>query len=763
MTPGSPVDRDQRVELPMLDARLGITIPPIVDADGQPMAATGGLPHGVSPDDVVLAGVELDCLPIDCPGARICGTREPSLRSVLPGSYVPRKGISLIEVPLVVDVEQRLRDITYIDGLDNEMRSVADHAIPDVADYLVRLGEGRAAGAATIALHRASMALSSANEQALRVKAAAVKPTGAVAVQDAGLVLVGRAMLDVVACLNAWAHEGTPTPSEVRRRIDKIKGVQAQAGQMIDAIAALASKRGTRGIGPAMLRIVATGRKLVTRIEREMVQSPGDAECLERLDVESTPSGTAVPSAHDLENRLAVCGSATALTKWPASCSNALKGFCKDAPVRQAWLAAFDTRLIYRLLLERRTVEAATLFPWLAARHGAFASSRSGAIGAYAQLLELARAIENASDLVRRVKHMPHGCRAQRLTVGLATSIYGDAVALGDAVEDVTAMGCAVIDGAISHATVSAMIDGQHFGKHHMLGALKFGGTAWDMVDAIADPVTYGSMLHAEGSKVLGTYTGRRFDEYPTYMGMNAIEVVLLALVSIFPKGGKRLDDHQKDVRKKLALVIPGGDDATILYQSTLRIARAIIACIDPSGDESAVLEERIRDDGGKPSTGQSARTLGCKWLALHRTHRQSRILQAIEDTIANPCPCPIAALNTAVSRLTGFGPVADMSVPEFWLILNPDIGLWNWVQLGCPAKDFDLPISPGHRDLIATKVADAHGHAALLYARIMPSLRAASVMALLAIAPSSFTLDHAFVQLRAGLRTKAADLIFQK
>jgi hypothetical protein len=759
----SPLYRDWGSDLAPLHARIGITIPPIVDKNGISTGLTGSLPFGVQPDVVVLPGVELDCSPIGFKGAGITGTREASLISVLPKKFRPNGRGSLVVVPPSANVERRLERITRLTGQDAALMRVAGYTQHEVAVWLIRHGQSGIQGSTAVALHRASMAVSCVNEQQLAIKAAArALPTGAEVVSKTGVIYVGRALIDVVTVLKDWAFAVPITPGESDRRAKVLSAARAIAGRVIDAICEIMSRKGIWGVAARIAKIIVTSRTLISTIECAMIREAGDGKCWDRLHIVLPAAANkltklwlgSVPTLNVFERKLEDC--AVRLPhddqpQWSSECWAALKGLAADAVTRLKWLTDFNTAFIYQLLLERRTVEATTLFPWLASRHGMFRTSRSGAIGAYAALLELGRAVEIAAELVRRTHQVaayPGGVGPERVSVAYAASSFADPAALTTAITGNTAMGCAVIDGALSHANVSALRGGAYFGPHHVIGAIRMGHGNWDMPKAIADSRTYAAMTAAEESKCLFTYVDRRHDEYPRWMGMNAHEVILAALVSIFPGGAvdpAALDD---DMRAAVETAFGYEPWCSILPAATVALARALIAAIDPGGHELGLFDKRAKDDRGRAATGQGALRIGLKWLAFQTSKRQGRVNAALAGVKAGKTADPVEAVRSALAERRCAGPVADLFVPEFWLIANPDIALWDWVQRGCPAMDPGIGIAQHRRDLIAREVADAQGFAALLYSKAMPSVRCAEAMAILALSVSSFTLDHAFLKL---------------
>lgn len=620
MTSSARVNRDTRMAAAGLAAHSAVILPAIITATGRAAPSQFAIvPTAFPASFALLPYVDYDDAPDLRPGGGFVGGRLASVMPYLsPGAITAADDIRVVLRTLPTSreaIRDRLRGDAGLHFAPGAMFSLAAWEDERVYVWLDHLRRNGTDARLVIAVSQAMLAV---RRMWLRI----IWNAGAQPASDnpgltpslssqCGAVAVGRALLDVVHVLlrlvgDAQAERtgiasGAASAAPMRR-------VRVLLGEFVDLIVA------TEGHPKAyarkkLIKAIKSARTLLDAVASFSVAAEPLEQRWRRLDMALSSE------RRDAEERLAPLdlagfdarlnalpsaklGTRLEATVWPNRIRRSLLRLASpDGQVRLAGLDRFRGDLLYKLLITRRLDRSYALFPWLGAPHGAFFECAGGALGALASLLECGRRMEVAHELKRQVADASTASERKapamvdRLTIHAARATWASRYLMKVAVDRGYAAGIALDQNAISHATITAGLEGTWFGRDHPIAALRFGRLDWSLPAAMRDRRTVATIQRIEKARPVMWATKSNHD-LPRHRGMTVKRLIAEIIISVFPShvpgGASKTSDHGPFATAKIAAVMavngtnrPIGDFNQPLYAATSHLARSMLLTLD--------------------------------------------------------------------------------------------------------------------------------------------------------------------------------------
>ena len=562
MTSAARVNGDIRMVAGGLAFNEAIDLPATITATGREARDQfATVPGSVSASFALLAHVDFEDDPDLRPGGGFVGGRRASIVPYLaPGTITAAHDVrvALKQLPTSRDeIRRRLRWEAGLWWAPGAVFSQVGWEDESVYVWLDHLRENGPYATLALALAQAQFALR-------RMWARLVHGVGAPPAQhtrwwpslstQCGAVVVGRALLDLAAMLfrlvDATIASGLSSAA-VPAPMRKIKILLEDFVRLVED----ADRRPEAAAKRRLEKAVKTARTLLDAVaifsvapERlDLRWGRLHAELFGVSTVNATPFVRRDQAAFEARlNRLSAATIGTRLeqTVWPSRVRRSLLRLASlDPAIRIAYLDRVRGDLLYKLAMTGRLDRLYELFPWLAAPHSGFVNCAGGALGALATLVECARRLAIAREQKRELGDMLDDgmfeCQraaVRRLSVPVAREFWRSQVRIAATAGHGYVAGRALDHGALSHATVTAMMGGAYFSPDFPLTAARFGKLGWSLPVALRDLRTVASVQAVEqGRQVMRT--NDHDDDLPRCNGMTLRRQLAETIVWAFRTG----------------------------------------------------------------------------------------------------------------------------------------------------------------------------------------------------------------------------------
>lgn len=742
MTPERPLHRDSREDIEGLVHRGRIVLPEVILPDGTASPYQFAIvPFGVDLAKAFLYHRELPGPPARGQGLAIVGTREPDMEPYLEdvATALGRdSGHPHITRPQCRGyILKWLYDITGIRFAPAALWRVAGWEIGWLANWLDRLLTGGAMATLIVAERQAAASV--------RAAWIASRDKTATPLMDTGILLVGRALIDMLRAFESVVDEAPEDADPVAARKDIEKAHAAICQRLRSCLRAIedaaADRMLTGNPREKIAKALEHARDITDSIGLFTVVSEPVSQRVRRITQALPTKGRTPPplpttftqemteAAVRLE---AVIAAAPAAAVIPAEwCSEMIGDLTRlqdpSSANRRHRLAAVRTDLAYKLVVTRRLDRLFEALPWMAAPSGAFPLTFGGPLGAMAAMFEVARHREIAIELAAR-SNGP--ARAKRLDTDRGKQVYADPAQVRTALQSRSRAGFWLASSALSHHMVKAFLSGRTFNAAHPLPTLQAGGLSWRFVQAMRHSVTMATVTEAElGKSIYATAEYHR--DLPRYMGLTIADMLTVGLVDVFPgqlrgpgfhKFMEAADRNRE--RLKIGRNPFGGDCGPHADRQLLRsILRSLEEPSDGKdadwrsdpfinfGHDTRELnrfnDRNVGHTGKRPDAGGRVRQ---RAAAIRKGQKDPgkvlrRMVSSARSWTATSDDRQLAGVLSGRLRLRATIPIAQTGIPAIWFRPGLDTAIHDWIAQGSPMWS---PVALGnvvHAGLIAKEV----------------------------------------------------------
>lgn len=509
--------RDIRVISAALAVNSAVIKPATITATGREAVSQHAIVPGSFPASfALLPHIDYVDDPAVRPGCGFVGGRQSSIVPDLAPAAIPAPvdlRVELKQLPASRDqVRRRLRETSGLWWAPGALFALVGWEDDWVAVLADHLRENGPAAMLTVALAQAQYAH---RKMWLRVGHNVGAPPANLAAwwpslsTQAGTVATGRALIDVAAVLIAMVNETVAAGESIASVSRVMQKVKVLLGHFVH-YAVKAERRPDAKARGMLMKAAKAARTLLDAVAIFSVAPEALGKRWQRLDAElagvaiTTDPGTLrladLVAFETGLNRLGAAnlGSRLEGTTWRNHTRRSLLRLARPRLAdRIALLHRVRADLLYKLAMTGRFERLYELFPWLAAPHGAFVGCAGGALGALASLIEAGRRLaigrEQLHELVEALDDdgvERHRAAVRRLTVPAAATFSQSQVRMAAAAGHGFVAGMALDNGAFSHATVTAVMNGAHFGPDYPLTVARFGTLGWRLPVALQNPRT---------------------------------------------------------------------------------------------------------------------------------------------------------------------------------------------------------------------------------------------------------------------------------
>ena len=575
MTPDRAFHRDVRADALGLWHRMSITLPDTIETDGSAaISQVAIVPPGT---DLVLAALphrECGGDPAQWTGAALFGSREPELSVYVAGRMLlapPFAGSGMVTAQDGHAIAAWLFRLTGFGYAPAALWKLAGWRIGWVANLLDRLRAGGSEGALIVAERQAAEAI---RQMWLALDQPKARKGH---LSASGAVLVGRALIDLVAALDRVLDKMTK-PDAPTEQLMAVRKIRASLAHGLDRYCRFLEAADRAAANTAPIKSVHTGVQAISALPRSSAQvelTKLKAALKLAQAILNAVSLFAIASDHDdvlptvsprdkpvkasvsmLDHKLATTKvlmnapkiaaidveldrlneylARPAINAPPTWRTRHRVGLARlNASDRSARMAALDlvrTDLIYRLIVTRRLDQVYRILPWMAALSEIFPGVLGGPLGAIAQLFEAGRVHEIALELIRRLYDADD---AARLDTRKGAHALRTSASLAFQVANRTRAGFLLAESALSYHMVQAHLAGRYFDPRHPIPTAIAGHLDWSLSDSLARAQTAAIVQDVELSKPI--YAIRQYErDLPRYMGLALVPMLGKAITDIF-------------------------------------------------------------------------------------------------------------------------------------------------------------------------------------------------------------------------------------
>ncbi len=742
MTPDRPLHRDNREDIEGLVHRGRIILPEVILPDGTASPFQFAIvPFGVDLAKAFLYYRELPGPPARGQGLAIVGTREPDM-----GSYLEDVATALGRDsghPHITRPQCRgyilkwLYDITGIRFAPAALWRVAGWEIGWLANWLDRLLTGGAMATLIVAERQAAASV--------RAAWIASRDKTATPLMDTGILLVGRALIDVLRAFERVVDEASKEADTVAAR-ESIQEAYAAISQRLRSCLraiedAAADQMLTCDRRKKITKALKHARAITESIGLFTVVSEPVGQRVCRVTKALPTNGRNPPSLPttftqeltDAGDRLEaiIAGAPTPPTLPVTWCREMIGDLSRlqdpSSVNRHHRLTAVRTDLAYKLIVTRRLDRLFEALPWMAAPSAAFPLTFGGPLGAMAAMFEVARYREIAIELMTRLYESGSGKRLDTLQ---GKQVYADPLSVRATLRYNARAGFWLASSALSHHMVRAFLSGRTFNAAHPLPALHAGRLTWRFEQAMRHSATMTTVTETELGKPIYATTDYHRD-LPRYMGLTIADMLTAGLVDIFPgelrgpgfhKFMEAVDASREDLKlgRNPFAADRGPHADRQLLRSILRSLEEPSDGVDADWRDDPFIrfshdtrelnrfnDRNIGHTGKRPDAGGRVRQ---RAAAIRKAQKDSgkvlrRMVSSARSWTETSDDWPLAGVLSGRLRLSATVPVAQTGIPAIWFRPTIDTAIHDWIAQGAPMWSPIVLGSVVHTGLIAKEV----------------------------------------------------------